>query len=60
MGRAIRITQESRPPRGNSIVQVTHKKKSSLIDKVKFLTVKILYLTVYDDDDDDNNADDVT
>ena len=41
----IRIIQESGPPRGNYMVDMT--KIMSLIAKVKPLKAKVLYLTVY-------------
>jgi hypothetical protein len=59
----VQLTQESRPPKGNSALQTTYK-TSPLNAKVQLLKTKTLYLTVYDeyeyeyDDDDDDDDDD--
>jgi len=58
--KAVRITRESGPLRGNSIVKVTYK-KSPLDSNVKSFIVEILY-SIWrwwwcDDDDDDNDND---
>jgi len=44
----VRITRESGPPRGDSVVYVTQQ-ISSLSANVKLLKEKILYPTAYDD-----------
>ena len=56
VGGVVRITGESGPPRGNSVVYVAYKKKSSLSAKVKLLKADTLYLRGYNNNTNNNNV----
>jgi hypothetical protein len=52
-GGVAQIIQESGPPRGNAMVEVTYK-KLSLHAEIKLLKVEILYIRIYNNKNDNN------